>query len=115
MRMISPLNEDGPAVIDLIFASTGIEREIVAAATLVEVLPGTTIPVASVAHLLATKVLAGRMQDVADFSSLFRYASPQDLLEARSALALIRQRRSHRQKDLDGDFERLCAAAALEP
>ncbi len=114
MRMVSPLQAEGVAVVDLIFASTGIEPEIVAAATPVEVLPGATIPVATLAHLLAMKVLAGRLQDVADFSSLFRHASAKDLIDARAALALIRERRTHRQKDLAGDFERLCAAAQRE-
>lgn len=111
MRMTSPVTRDGVAVVDLIFASTGIESEIVAAATPIEVLPGTTMLVASLPHLLAMKVLAGRMQDVADFASLFRHATPHDLVVARSALALIHERRAHRQKDLGGDFERLCAAA----
>ena len=113
MRILSP-SVDAPAIVDLMFASTGIEREIVAAATPIEVLAGTTIPVASRAHLLAMKVLAGRMQDVADFSSLFRHASADDLVEARAALVLIRERRSHRQKNLVADFERLCSAAERE-
>jgi hypothetical protein len=114
MRIVSPATANGGAVVDLIFASTGIEREIVAAASPVEVFPGTTIPVASLAHLLAMKVLAGRLQDVADFASLFRHASAHDLVEAREALELIEKRRSHRQKDLVSDFERLCAAARRE-
>jgi hypothetical protein len=114
MRVVSPLRLDETAVVDLIFASTGIEPEIVAEATPVEVLPGTTIPVATLAHLLAMKVLAGRMQDLADFSSLFRHASSSDLAQARTALELIRERQSHRQKDLLFDFERLCSAAQGE-
>ena len=70
--------------------------------------------VASVAHLLAMKVLAGRMQDLADFSSLFHHASESDLLETRSALALIEERPSHRQKNLLLEFERLCTIARGE-
>jgi hypothetical protein len=114
MRIVSPATKNGAAVVDLIFASTGIEREIVAAASPVEVLPGTTIPVASLAHLLAMKVLAGRIQDLADFSSLFRHASAHHLVEAREALELIETRKSHRQKDQVSDFERLCSAARHE-
>lgn len=49
-----------PVVIDLLFASSGIEDEIVAAATEVDVLPGLRVPVASTGHLMALKVLAGR-------------------------------------------------------
>ena len=50
---------DRAIVTDLLFASCGIEPEIVERADLVEVLPGVTLPVASVAHLLAMKLLAG--------------------------------------------------------
>lgn len=111
MRMVAPSAREAAAVVDLIFASTGIEPEIVAAATLVEVLPGTAVFVASLGHLLAMKVLAGRMQDAADFVSLFRYASERDLADARAALVLITERRAHRRKDLVREFEALCAAA----
>lgn len=51
-------------VVDLLFASSGIENEVVASADLLEVLPGLTVPVATTAHLIALKVLAGRSQDL---------------------------------------------------
>jgi hypothetical protein len=108
MRMVSPHDM---AVVDLIFASTGIEAEIVADATPVDVLPGVTVHVASLAHLLAMKVLAGRLQDAADFANLFRRASEKDLDDARAALALITERRTNRHKNLALEFERLCEAA----
>lgn len=60
MRMVAPSPD--VAVVDLMFASTGIEPEIVSAATPIDVLPGVTVRVASLAHLLAMKVLAGRMR-----------------------------------------------------
>ena len=112
MRMVAPSPD--VAVVDLMFASTGIEPEIVLAATPVDVLPGVTVRVASLAHLLAMKVLAGRMQDAADFVNLFRRASDRELDEARAALGLITKRRTHRRKDLALEFERLCAAARRE-
>jgi hypothetical protein len=108
MRMVSPHDM---AVVDLIFASTGIEAEIVADATPVDVLPGVTVHVASLAHLLAMKALAGRLQDAADFANLFRRASEKDLDDARAALALITERRTNRHKNLALEFERLCEAA----
>lgn len=111
MRMVALQQSDDGVVIDLMFASTGIEPEIVSAATPVDVLPGVIVRVASLAHLLAMKALAGRLQDVADFVSLFRGASKHDLAEARVALSLMEQRKTHRQKDLHYEFERLCAAA----
>jgi hypothetical protein len=116
MRLVSPTTAEGVAVavVDVMFASTGIEPEIVAAATAIDVLPGTRVPVASLAHLLAMKVLAGRMQDVADVGSLLHYASADDLAQARAALALITERGAHRKKALAADFDRLCALARRE-
>ena len=58
------LARDGSDVIvDLLFASSGIENEVVARADRLEVLPRLTVPVATTAHLIALKVLAGRSQD----------------------------------------------------
>ena len=45
-------------VVDLLFASSGIEHEIVAAADPLEVLPDLTVPVARTGHLIALKLLA---------------------------------------------------------
>jgi hypothetical protein len=104
MRMTSPVAD---AVVDLMFASTGIEGEIALAATPVEVLPGVVVPVASVAHLLAMKVLAGRLQDQADFASLLRHASASDLAAASRALHLMTGRGTNRQKNLLHEFDRL--------
>ncbi len=115
MRMVAPHPRDDGTVVDLIFASTGIEQEIVATASPIEVLPEVIVHVASLPHLLAMKVLAGRMQDAADFAALFRRASDRDLAQARAALALVTERRTNRQKDLALEFERLCAAARREP
>jgi hypothetical protein len=112
MRMVSP-GDDDPGVVDLIFASTGIEPEIVAAASSIEILPGVTVRVASLGHLLAMKVLAGRAQDVADFASLFNHASATDLEAARQALRLVTNRGTHREKDLLADFGRLSTDAKL--
>lgn len=45
-------------VLDLLFAPSGIEPEVVAAAETVEVLPRLTIPVASTGHLIALNALS---------------------------------------------------------
>ncbi len=45
-------------VVDLLFASSGLEPEIVAAADVLEVFPAQRIPVAVVGHLIALKLLA---------------------------------------------------------
>ena len=57
-------------VVDLLFASSGIEGEVVASATRVEVLPQLLAPVATTGHLIALKVLAGRNQDLTDLAAL---------------------------------------------
>lgn len=43
-----------------------------------EVLPRPTVPVATTAHLIALKVLAGRSQDLTDLGYLIAQASPTD-------------------------------------
>jgi hypothetical protein len=91
-------------VVDLLFASSGIEPEIVAAAELLDVMPGVTVPVAQVGHLIAVKVLARddetRPQDLADLHALLEVATPGDLVLAREAIDLITRRGFHRDRDL---------------
>jgi hypothetical protein len=83
-------------IADLLFASSGIE--VVASADRLEVLPGMTVPVATTAHLIALKVLAGRSQDLTDLRYLIPQASPTDLDNAREATRLIQTRRFHRDR-----------------
>ncbi len=101
-------------VVDLMFASSGIEEEVVAASDLLEALPGLTLPVATTAHLLALKTLAGRAKDIADFATLTQYATERDLLEARKALELISERGYNRGKDLQAEFAQLLDRAPAE-
>jgi len=58
-------------IVDLLFASSGIENEVVASADRLEVLPQLMVPVATTAHLIALKVLAGRNQDLTDLGRGF--------------------------------------------
>lgn len=92
------------AVTDLLFASSGIEPEIVGAADPIEVLPGLTLPVARLGHLIALKVLARddrtRPQDRVDLAALLQRADATAIGQAREALALVTQRGFHRQRDL---------------
>lgn len=59
--------------IDLLFATAGVEPEVVAAATTLDVLTGLRLPVATVGHLLALKTLSmddrRRPQDRTDLAS----------------------------------------------
>ena len=99
--------------VDLLFASSGIESEIVAAADPIEIIEGLSIPVATIAHLIATKVLSlddvRRPQDRMDLTALLAEASERDLLMAREALRLIGTRGFHRGKDLLSGLDSLLA------
>lgn len=91
-------------VVDLLFASSGIEPEIVAEAEPIEVLPHLTVPVARTGHLIALKVLsrddATRPQDLIDLRTLLGTASAADLALARHALESITVRGYDRGRDL---------------
>jgi predicted nucleotidyltransferase len=103
-RLIPPGEEETGIVGDMLFASSGIEAEIAAAADALGVFPGLRVPVARIGHLIALKLLArddrSRPQDRADLVALLRGASAPDLDEARAAASLIRQRGFHRGRDL---------------
>ena len=96
-------------VVDLLFASSGIEGEVVASATRLEVLPQLTAPVATTGHLIALKVLAGRNQDLTDLEGLIPGASTADLDLARSAVRLIQARGFNREQDVAADLDKLIA------
>ncbi|HKB23714.1 MAG TPA: nucleotidyl transferase AbiEii/AbiGii toxin family protein [Methylomirabilota bacterium] len=68
------------AVVDLLFASSGIEPEIVAAAEPIEAVPGFGVPVARLGHLIALKVLArddrARPYDRVDLAAFVRIPRP---------------------------------------
>ena len=111
VRLVSPGQTASGVVVDLLFASSGIEPEIVAAADPLEVFPGVTLPVACRGHLIALKTLSRddrtRPQDVIDLRALLERASRDDLELARESLGLISTRGYHRDRDLAVDLERL--------
>jgi len=92
------------AVVDLLFASSGIEPEIVAAADPIEAVPGFEVPVARLGHLIALKVLARddrtRPHDRVDLAALLARADAAALGEARESLTLVMRRGFHRGRDL---------------
>lgn len=95
--------------VDLLFASSGIEPEIVDGAGPLEIIPGVFVPVASTGHLIATKLLSEspeRFQDSADLLSLLRVADKNDLDTAEVAIALITSRGTNRGKDLGSVLRR---------
>ena len=110
---LTPSSTGSGPVIDLLFASSGIESELVSAADELEVLPRLRVGVATVAHLIAVKVLArddlSRPQDIGDLRALLGVASPEEIEQATRALELIRNRGYHRGRDLLREFAELRA------
>jgi hypothetical protein len=100
-------------IVDLLFASSGIEPEIAQAADRLEITPGLVVPVATVGHLIALKVLARddvtRPQDLADLRALITSAPPRDLSLADDAVRLIEARGFNRDRDLGKALDDLVA------
>lgn len=99
---------DSTPVVDLRFASSGLEPEIVAAADVLEVFPAQRIPVAVVGHLIALKLLArdeNRPQDDMDLRALVAVA--EDVATARFAVGLIQRRGFARRRDLQAALANL--------
>lgn len=109
VRLLAPGEKPGGIIVDLLFASSGVETEVVEAADVLEILPGVGIPVATVGHLLALKVLAARTKDLADMETLMTVATAEDVEVARETLALIVERGYSRDKDLFGSFSSILA------
>jgi len=110
VRLSSGPDADSP-LLDLLFASSGIEPEIVAAADPLEVFPGFKVPVAQTGHLIALNVLSRdddtRPQDLIDLRNLLLEADADDLAMARAALSLIAERGYDRGKSLQSDLDAL--------
>ena len=103
--------DEHSTVTDLLFASSGIEPEIVDAADDIEILPGVVVPVATIGHLIATKLLArddrSRPTDADDLRALASRAVDVDWREAEIAVALITARGFARGRDLEGSLTQL--------
>jgi hypothetical protein len=71
------------------------------------------MPVATIGHLLAMKVLAdreGRENDAGDIYRLLDVADEEEIRLARESLELITERGFNRGKDLQAEFDRFLAA-----
>jgi hypothetical protein len=102
-------------VVDLLFASSGVETELVSAAEPLEILEGVTVPVATTPHLIALKVLSNdpvtRPQDLVDIRSLLAMASDSELEEARTLVSRIEERGFHRGRTLLAELDALLEAS----
>lgn len=113
VRMVGPAQPAHGVVVDLLFASSGIEPELVEAAEVLEVFQGVSAPVARIGHLIALKLLARddvhRPQDAVDLRALVVAAGPADLALARAGAELIAERGFARDRDLVGLLDDLLA------
>lgn len=95
-------------VVDVLFASSGIEPEVVAGATIETVFKNVRAPIASVEHLIALKTLSlseARPLDRSDLKELLERASQDQLDAADAALELINARGFSRGKDLHAELD----------
>jgi len=111
---VLPANEPPEGVVvDLMFASSGIEVEICRDATAIEVFPGLIAPVARPGHLVALKILSSddvrRPQDMADVRALLRTLDAVEMTRAQDAVGQITARGYHRGRDLSAGLARLLA------
>jgi hypothetical protein len=100
VRFLSPQG----VKVDLLFASSGIEAEIVARASLVDMGGAGTVPVANAEELLAMKILSmtdRRLQDRLDAMRLLQFVPNLDLSVVREHLSRITQRGFERDQDLE--------------
>jgi len=89
--------------VDILFASSGIEKEIIEQAEIIEIFQGIEIPIARIGHLLALKILSEsseRPRDTQDIKNLISFATEEDILLAKESCSLISKRGFHRQRDL---------------
>lgn len=112
-RLSAPGTSGEGFLVDLLFASSGIEPEIVAEADPLEVFPGIEVPVARLGHLVALKVLARedatRPQDAGDLRMLLREASDEEMKRAEEGIRLITERGFARGRDLKAGLQEAIA------
>lgn len=113
VRMISEGERE--VFIDMLFASSGIEQEVVNTADPIEVFPGLIVKVASRASLIALKTLSAnikkRPQDVIDLGHLISAAAPDEIGEAYGLVDLIVERKYNRNKGLRSELDSYVANA----
>jgi predicted nucleotidyltransferase len=110
VRLLPPGEHTDGIIVDLLFSSSGIERDICQAAERLSVVPGLEVPVARTGHLVAMKLLArapDRLQDAADLIALLRDISPEERERAVAAVTRIADLGAHRGKPLRAELEAL--------
>lgn len=114
VRVVPPGGTEDGVLVDLLFASSGVESEIVRSAQTLEVLPGVVLPVALAGDLLALKLLSvapSRPKDAQDLVSLLGECGDSELERCRETLRLITSRGFNRGRAL---HEALAALLSTE-
>ena len=97
-------------IVDLLFCTCGIEKEVASSADQLEILPKLKIGVATIPSLLAMKVLSAdinrRPVDINDIKILIKRSTNSQLSEAKKLVKLIEKRGFNRGKQVYKDFER---------
>ena len=109
VRLVPPGEGAEGIAVDLLFASTGIEPDICAAADDIT-MDGFVVPVAAVGHLLAMKLLARadhRPQDAVDLEALLRVLTPDERARAITAVDQIERLGANRGKPLRRQLDAL--------
>ena len=104
------LRGPGGIVCDLVFATCGIENEIVADAEALQIFPDVVVPTATAEALLAMKVLSStskRPNDLQDIESILRHGPTIDLQRVEALLEVIQKRGYARGQDLAEKWRRL--------
>jgi hypothetical protein len=113
-RLLPPDETQEGMIVDLLFASSGIEPEIVDAAPEIDIGASTPVHVARVGHLVSLKLLAHdpieRPQDAVDLHALRVVLDEREEQRARESCELIMQRGYHRGRDLPALLDAYLAA-----
>lgn len=106
----------GHVIVDLLFASCGIEPEIVEGAERLEILPRLRIPVARTGHLIAMKLLARddrqRPQDLDDIRALLAVADTAQRRLVSASIERIVERGFSRGRDLRASWRAVSASSS---
>jgi predicted nucleotidyltransferase len=110
VRLARPGESTAGPVVDLLFASSGVEPEVVTSAEPLEVFSGVGVPVARTGSLLALKLLsrdASRPVDEVDLRALLAVADAEDLSMAERLVELVSRRGGDRGRDLRAQWRDL--------
>lgn len=116
-RVVIPPSREASIPLDILVSACGIEQDMVANASTIEILPGLSLPVASLGHLIAMKVLSqnslDRLQDRVDLLVLLRNANEHDRAIVERSLKEIGIRGYSEGRDLVAELHEIEAGKGL--